>query len=232
MLEIKTFGSSSNGNCYLLKDGDSYLLLEAGIQPKRMQLDWSKIEGVLISHEHQDHANYAKEIIKRTGADLYCSEGTSSVLRGVPSHRIHVASNKRSFNIGGWKIMPFDVEHDAKEPLGFLIETPTKRRVLFATDTYYIRYKFTGITHLMIECNYDLDILEDNFLSRKIDKKQRLRIITSHFELSNVKQFLKVNDLSKLQEVHLMHLSDRNSDAEQFKREIQAIVGVPTYIAG
>ncbi len=232
MLEIKTFGSSSNGNCYLLKDGDSYLLLEAGIQPKRVQLDWSKIEGVLISHEHQDHAKYAKEIIKRTGADLYCSEGTSSVLRGVPSHRIHVASSKRSFNIGGWKIMPFDVEHDAKDPLGFLIETPTKRRVLFATDTYYIRYKFTGITHLMIECNYDLDILEDNFLSRKIDKKQRLRIITSHFELSNVKQFLKVNDLSKLQEVHLLHLSDRNSDAEQFKREIQAIVGVPTYIAG
>lgn len=232
MLEIKTFGSSSNGNCYMLKDGDSYLLLEAGIQPKIMQLDWSKIEGVLISHEHQDHAKYAKEIIKRTGADLYCSEGTSSVLRGVPSHRVHVASSKRSFNIGGWKIMPFDVEHDAKEPLGFLIETPTKRRVLFATDTYYIRYKFTGITHLMIECNYDLDILEDNFLSRKIDKKQRLRIITSHFELSNVKQFLKVNDLSKLQEVHLLHLSDRNSDAEQFKREIQAIVGVPTYIAG
>lgn len=232
MLEIKTFGSSSNGNCYLLKDGDSYLLLEAGIQPKRMQLDWSKIEGVLISHEHQDHAKYAKEIIKQTGADLYCSEGTSSVLRGVPSHRIHVASSKRSFNIGGWKIMPFDIEHDAKEPLGFLIETPTKRRVLFATDTYYIRYKFTGITHLMIECNYDLDILEDNFLSRKIDKKQRNRIITSHFELNNVRQFLQSNDLSKLQEVHLLHLSDRNSDAEQFKREIQAIVGVPTYIAG
>lgn len=231
MLEIKTFGSNSTGNCYLLKDGSSHLLLEAGINPKRMSIDWSKVEGVLISHEHQDHAKYAKEIIKRTGADLYCSEGTSSILRGVPSHRIHVASSKRSFNIGGWKIMPFDVEHDAKEPLGFLIETPTKRRVLFATDTYYIRYKFTGITHLMIECNYSLEILERNYQHRKIDKKQRNRIITSHFELNNVRQFLQSNDLSKLQEVHLLHLSDRNSDAEQFKREIQAIVGVPTYIA-
>jgi len=231
MLEIKTFGSSSNGNCYLLKDGDSYLLLEAGIQPKRMQLDWSKVEGVLISHEHQDHAKYAKDIVKRTGADIFCSAGTGSVLSGVPSHRVNHVEAKRNFTTDNWKIMPFDIEHDAKEPLGFLIETPSKRRVLFATDTYYIRYKFTGITHLMIECNYDLDILEDNFLSRKIDKKQRLRIITSHFELSNVKQFLQSNDLSKLQEVHLLHLSDRNSDAEQFKREIQAIVGVPTYIA-
>ncbi|MFE2774548.1 MBL fold metallo-hydrolase [Aerococcus urinaeequi] len=231
MLEIKTFGSNSTGNCYLLKDGSSHLLLEAGINPKRMSIDWSKVEGVLISHEHQDHAKYAKEIIKRTGADLYCSEGTSSVLRGVPSHRIHMVSSKRSFNIGGWKIMPFDIEHDAQEPLGFLIETPSKQRVLFATDTYYIRYKFTGITHLMIECNYSLEILESNYKHRKIDKKQRNRIITSHFELNNVRQFLQSNDLSKLEEVHLLHLSDRNSDAEQFKREIQAIVGVPTYIA-
>lgn len=83
----------------------------------------------------------------------------------------------------------------------------------------------------MIECNYSLEILERNYQHRKIDKKQRNRIITSHFELNNVRQFLQSNDLSKLQEVHLLHLSDRNSDAEQFKREIQAIVGVPTYIA-
>ena len=231
MLEITTFGSNSTGNCYLLKDGSSHLLLEAGINPKRMSTDWSKVEGVLISHEHQDHAKYAKDIIKRTGADIFCSAGTGSVLSGVPSYRTNLVKAKDSFTTNDWKIMPFDIEHDAQEPLGFLIETPSKQRVLFATDTYYIRYKFTGITHLMIECNYSLEILERNYQHRKIDKKQRNRIITSHFELNNVRQFLQSNDLSKLQEVHLLHLSDRNSDAEQFKREIQAIVGVPTYIA-
>lgn len=231
MLEIETFGSSSTGNCYLLKDGSSHLLLEAGINPKRMSIDWSKVEGVLISHEHQDHAKYAKDIVKRTGADIFCSAGTGSSVVGVPSYRTNLVKAKDSFTTNDWKIMPFDVEHDAKEPLGFLIETPSGQRVLFATDTYYIRYRFTGITHLMIECNYSLEILERNYKHRKIDKKQRNRIITSHFELNNVRQFLQSNDLSKLQEVHLLHLSDRNSDAEQFKREIQAIVGVPTYIA-
>lgn len=231
MLEIETFGSNSTGNCYLLKDGSSHLLLEAGINPKRMSIDWSKVEGVLISHEHQDHAKYAKDIVKRTGADIFCSTGTGSCVVGVPSYRTNLVKAKDSFTTNDWKIMPFDIEHDAKEPLGFLIETPSGQRVLFATDTYYIRYRFTGITHLMIECNYDLEILERNYQHRKIDKKQRNRIITSHFELNNVRQFLRSNDLSKLQEVHLLHLSDRNSDAEQFKREIQAIVGVPTYIA-
>ncbi|MEY8370151.1 MBL fold metallo-hydrolase [Aerococcaceae bacterium 50-4] len=231
MLEIETLGSNSTGNCYLLKDGSSHLLLEAGINPKNMRTDWSKIEGVLISHEHQDHAKYVKDIVKRTAADVYCSAGTSSCLNGVPKYRISPAKSKQRFSIGSWKILPFDIEHDAVEPLGYLIETPSGQRVLFATDTYYIRYKFTGITHLMIECNYSLEILERNYQHRKIDKKQRNRIITSHFELNNVRQFLQSNDLSKLQEVYLLHLSDRNSDADQFKREIQAIVGVPTYIA-
>lgn len=231
MLEIETFGSNSTGNCYLLKDGSSHLLLEAGINPKRMSIDWSKVEGVLISHEHQDHAKYAKDIVKRTGTDIFCSAGTGSCVVGVPTYRTNLVKAKGSFTTNDWKIMPFDIEHDAQEPLGFLIETPSGQRVLFATDTYYIRYRFTGITHLMIECNYSLEILERNYQHRKIDKKQRNRIITSHFELNNVRQFLQSNDLSKLQEVHLLHLSDRNSDAEQFKREIQAIVGVPTYIA-
>lgn len=231
MLEIETFGSNSTGNCYLLKDGSSHLLLEAGINPKRMSIDWSKVEGVLISHEHQDHAKYAKDIVKRTGTDIFCSAGTGSCVVGVPTYRTNLVKAKSSFTTNDWKIMPFDIEHDAQEPLGFLIETPSGQRVLFATDTYYIRYRFTGITHLMIECNYSLEILERNYQHRKIDKKQRNRIITSHFELNNVRQFLQSNDLSKLQEVHLLHLSDRNSDEEQFKREIQAIVGVPTYIA-
>ena len=44
MVTIETFGSSSAGNSYLLKDEDSALLLEAGIQPKRIKVDWSKVD--------------------------------------------------------------------------------------------------------------------------------------------------------------------------------------------
>ena len=58
------------------------------------------------------------------------------------------------------------------------------------------------------------------------------RLLTSHFSLENVKEFLKANDLSRVQEIHLLHLSDGNSDAERFKREIMAVCGKPVYIAG
>lgn len=57
-------------------------------------------------------------------------------------------------------MLPVKTEHDAKEPLGFLIYSRTTReKLLFATDTYYIRYRFPGLTHIMIECNYAIDIM-------------------------------------------------------------------------
>ena len=56
--------------------------------------------------------------------------------------------------------------------------------------------------------------------------------MTSHFSLENVKDFLRANDLSRVQEVWLLHLSDGNSDAERFKKEIMEVVGRPVYIAG
>lgn len=54
-MEIKTFGSNSKGNSHLIYIGKSRILLDAGISPKKMdidQIELSKIDAVLISHEH------------------------------------------------------------------------------------------------------------------------------------------------------------------------------------
>ena len=84
----------------------------------------------------------------------------------------------------------------------------------------------------MVECNYAMDILEDNVRRGLVPEVLRRRLLTSHFSLENVKEFLKANDLSKVQEIHLFHLSDGNSDADRFKREIMELTGKPVYIAG
>ena len=83
----------------------------------------------------------------------------------------------------------------------------------------------------MIECNYSLDILDQNVSAGYIDNGRRKRLLTSHFELENVKKFLKSNDLSQVKETWLLHLSNQNSDEKRFKQEIQAITGTPVYIA-
>ena len=125
-------------------------------------------------------------------------------------------------------IIPFPTQHDAAKPLGFLIKSlVTNEVVLFATDTYYVKNKFEGLNYIMIECNYASDILEkrDN-----ISKKQKDRLYKSHFELENVKEFLRNQDLSQVKEIYLMHLSSGNSDEERFKREIQELTGIPVYV--
>ena len=83
----------------------------------------------------------------------------------------------------------------------------------------------------MIECNYSKKILDENIAAGRVPMVQKNRLLKSHFSLKNVKDFLNANDLSKVNEIWLLHLSDRNSNAERFKREIQEISGCPVYIA-
>lgn len=232
MFEIETFGSSSAGNSYLLKDGDSHLLLEAGISPKRMRLDWPKVDGVLVSHEHNDHSAYVADYLKRGVFNAYATNGTIRNFRNVASYRTVEVEYLKQFTIKSWKILPFEVQHDVAEPCGFLILTPSGKKVLFATDTYYVKYKFSGVTHYLIECNYSLDILQHNVANGRIDKGQYKRILTSHFELGDLIKFFEANDLSAAEEIHLIHLSDRNSDEQLFVKEIEKTTGIPTYIAG
>ena len=231
MIDIKSYGSSSAGNAYVISDGERSLMLEAGIHLKHMNdVDWQSIDGCLITHEHGDHSKYAMNVINQTGIDVFTSEGTQKAL-DLPKYRVKTLESLKQHKIGDWNILPFDVQHDVNEPLGFFIQSKYGDKILFATDTYYIKYKLPGITHLMIECNYSIDILNENVENGKIGNFLRKRIVKSHFELGNVKRFIELNDTSQLKEVWLLHLSSSNADAELFKKEIQAITGVPVYIA-
>lgn len=232
MIEIKTLATGSTGNCYYVTDGSTPLLLECGISFKQIQkalnFKTSNIAGVLVTHEHKDHCKAVKEVADR-GLDIYMSLGTKDAL-GIEHHRFRAVENKKQFRIGTWTILPFDVQHDTAEPFGFMLANQDGERLLFATDTYYIRYKFPGLTHLMIESNYSQKILDENVESERIPSFLRDRVMQSHFSLENLITFLKVNDLSKVQEIHLLHLSDSNSDEIEFKRAVQAVTGKLVYV--
>ncbi|KZE66832.1 MBL fold metallo-hydrolase [Fictibacillus phosphorivorans] len=232
MIEIKSFGSSSAGNCYYITDGRTPLLLEAGIKFKEVQrqlnFQTTSIAGCLISHEHGDHCKAIKEVLK-AGINCYMSPGTAGTLN-IQHHRIHTIPAKQQFRIGTWNILPFDVQHDVAEPYGFLLTNESGEKVLFATDTYYIRYKFKGLTHILVECNYSMDILDANIALGRTPAVMKKRLMRSHFSLENVKEFLKANDLSTVQEIWLLHLSDSNSNQNEFKKEIMQLTGKVVYV--
>ena len=176
-----------------------------------------------------DHSKAVKDIM-RAGIDCYMSRGTAEAL-GISGHRLHIIKAKQQFRIGTWTILPFETQHDATEPLGFLLANQAGEKLLYATDTYFIRYRFRGLTHIAVECNYSMDILKRNVDAGTLPKEFKNRLLKSHFSLENVKRFLQANDLSKVQGIWLLHLSDNNSDCERFKREVMELTGKPTYIA-
>jgi phosphoribosyl 1,2-cyclic phosphodiesterase len=234
-MDIKVIGSGSSGNCYRVGDGKTSLLLEAGLPIRKIKAgcDFDLPEACLITHEHGDHAKSAKELMQ-CGVNVYTTAGTAAAL-GLDGYRLHKLSGDDYgddarydfFAVGTFSIRPFHVEHDAAQPVGYLIHSrETRENLLFATDTYYIRYKFPGLTHVMIEANYSEDALAD---AGNDPRRHRLR--RSHMSIENCIEMLKANDLSHVQEIWLIHLSSSNGDAEGFKRRVQEATGCPVKIA-
>lgn len=228
---IKTLATGSTGNCYLIDDGSTKLLIELGINFKQIQqalnYETSKVAAALISHSHKDHCKGVESALKGS-MDVYMSQATKDEI-GVEHNRIRPFKNKQQFRIGSFTVLPFPVKHDV-ENHGFLIVSDNGSKLLFATDTYYVRYKFNGLTHLMIEANYSEAILSEQEEQGYIHPALARRIRASHFSLENVLEFLKANDLSKVEEIHLLHLSNSNSDEELFKKEVQKLTGKLVFV--
>lgn len=145
---INPIASGSSGNAYYISDGQSNLLLDAGIPLAQIQAGCgykvSQLSGCLVTHGHGDHVKAAKALA-RMGVNIYTSQGTAD-MANLTGHRICTVRALESFHAGTFEVLPFDVEHDVPEPLGFLIRsTVTGEKVLYFTDTVYIKYTFIGL---------------------------------------------------------------------------------------
>lgn len=224
---LKTIGTGSKGNGYILETDTEALIIECGVKPldikKAIDFNVDKIKGCIVTHEHGDHAKYIKELINQ-GVDVYATPGTFKALKTkTENHRAKQFSkdnndNWEAKNMGGFKIKPFDINHDAAEPVGFLIYHPECGITLYLTDTSYSNYVFKGLNNLIIECNYSDEILEAKLNNNEF---LRDRIIGSHLSLETLLEMLAQNDLSKVNNIVLIHLSDSNSNAEEFKKIIR-----------
>lgn len=235
-MRLTTISTGSKGNAYILEaDGDS-LILDAGISAKKVLTKVRNLErlaGVLITHEHQDHARHWRDFIER-GIKTCMSSGTKEALLDERSALLGTAiatlEPMKAARLQRFTVMPFRVEHDAKEPFGFLIRyEPTGETALYATDTYYLRYTFPGVNYWIIECNYcDDELLND---SSGINAILYERLIQAHMSLKRLKDALAANDLSKTRKIALVHLSDTRSDEARMVREIEELTGVETEAA-
>lgn len=228
-MDIKVIASGSSGNAYLIGDGHTLLLLDAGIPFKRIQIGCgfrtSTIDACLVTHRHGDHAAAISKLLQR-GITVYSNADVAGLYPGVQS-----VEARREFRIDTFRILPFEAEHDVP-CYGYQVTSEeTGENLVYITDSAYVKYTFSGLTHIMIEANYDEDIMLGNVRDEKIPFSLAERVAGTHMSIDTLIDLLRANDMTKVRQIYLLHLSDNNSDAEAFKRLVQQETGAEVYIA-
>lgn len=221
-MTFTSLASSSHGNCYVVSDGETAILLECGISFRRIKkelgFDLSAICGCLVSHEHKDHARSVMDMIK-SGVEVFASEETAEALDCPLITPMEAGVQSQ---IGSLEIVPFTTFHDAAGPLGFLIYSRTDgERLAFATDTVNIPYRFPNVNLLALEANYDAEILER---CERMPEKVRHRVTNSHMEINTLCRYLQTLDLSHCRTLYLLHLSNAASNEGHFISRVRQVI--------
>lgn len=199
-MRFKTIASGSDGNAYVLTDSNGeMLILDCGIHfakiLKEINFGICNIKAVCVTHGHKDHS---------LAADRF---------RGVG---IPVVSEKGTYAFGDYRIKTFDLVHDVP-CIGFAITHPEMGMFIYLTDTEYCKYRFKGVNHMLVECNYCKDLLDKDHPSAN-------HIFQGHMELETCKAFVSANK-KDLKNVILCHMSQTNLDYKKAIAEIASVAG-------
>jgi len=209
------FCSSSSGNCTLLISGDHSLLIDCGVPLKRIKLAMEeagvsidRLDGVLLTHEHNDHIKAIPQLVKHYRPHFYGAEGTlqAAEVEGTDHHN-------QPFTVGNFHITPIETSHDVAAPCGYRIEAEGKA-ISVVTDTGKVTpsmlQELSGCCLIMLESNYDPEMLENGPYPAVL--KRRIRSDRGHLSNGDCAALLALKALEgDLKTAVLAHLSDHNN---------------------
>lgn len=232
--------SGSSGNLYTVEaNNGKRLIIDPGVRWNKildaMDYDISSVVGCLLTHEHKDHGMSILHVMK-AGIDAYASCGTWRILPAKNHRRAVVLGHFEKWYTpvngnGDFQFMPFHTLHDAEDSLGYVVKCD-REYLLFATDTAFIRQRFNvAFDIIAIECSYDRAILQERVDTGTINESLAKRLLSSHMEKQETIRYLKeFCDLSKCREIHLLHMSRDNIEAEETRKEIENMFFIKTII--
>lgn len=233
---FRILGSSSSGNCSLLKTEHSTVLIDAGFSGKRiceMLEDAGErienVDAVFITHEHSDHVTGVKGLSRHRHLKFFANEDTARAIRKNLKSGADwkLFTTGLSFTFQDLRVSPFAIPHDAYDPVGFLFAWGENdlfnpvRKLAWLTDLGYVpklvHQKICDVDYLVIEANHDVQMLEAN-KRRPWSLKQR--ILGRHGHLSNkaALDLLQEVDNPKWRKVFLAHLSRDCNNVELVRR--------------
>ena len=217
MLELCVLGSGSRGNAIYLSDGETRILVDAGLSARQIEnrlreigVHARDISAIIVSHEHTDHVGGIPSFVKKTGSACYTNRLTAEGMKnGHVLPELKVFSTGEKFRIGAYSIHPFTVPHDALDPVGFEI-TNGGKKVCVATDlghaTNLVRQVLKDCDFLVLESNHDENMLLSD-IRRPWSLKQRIKSKIGHLSNRDAGRLLAEIASPRLQRVFLAHLS-------------------------
>ena len=232
-MKLTVLGSGSTGNAVLIVAGNTRVLVDAGLSAKEiarrlalMGEDVQRLDAVLVTHEHGDHAGGLRVLLGSVDCPVYMSAQT---LDAYVSERLNVSNDEprrradalrdrvekiessRDFRIGEIDFHPFTIPHDAVDNFGF---TATHQGVKIATVmdfghmTTLVTERLRGCAAIVIESNHSRDMLKacDAY---PWDLKQRILSRLGHLSNEDVADWLKDGFDGTARYIVLAHLSLR-----------------------
>ncbi|MBO5025149.1 MAG: MBL fold metallo-hydrolase [Bacteroidaceae bacterium] len=236
MLQFISFGSGSCGNCYCLSDGNSSILVDAGVSPRRLKryfrdygINQSTIRALIITHDHADHIKAAGKISSELKIPVYATELVHEgitrnfhVRNKIESEYVQTIEKDKTFEIGLFKITPFEIPHDSMQNVGYSIEHEGEIFTIMTdvgAPTDNVKHYISISNHIVIEANYDVEMLVNG--KYPLHLKQRIMSGTGHLSNRQTAEALAENFHAGLQNVWLCHLSEENNHPELARKTIE-----------
>lgn len=225
-VSVCVLASGSKGNALYVSDGNTAILIDAGLSGKEIEkrlalrgLSMESVCAIVISHEHSDHILGAGVLSRRYKLPVYINEKTFLAGEKILGklHAMETIECGRDFFIGAMKIHPFSISHDAADPSGFSIEC-LGVKIGVATDlgmaNLVVREHLKNANLLVIESNHDPVMLIEND-NYPWQLKQRVKGRKGH--LANHDTLDLLNELvhDRLRHVVLAHVSEENNSHDK-----------------
>jgi phosphoribosyl 1,2-cyclic phosphodiesterase len=218
-VELRSLASGSSGNAYLVRDGREAILVDAGISARRLEamlweegLNPASLRGIVLTHEHSDHARGVWQMTVRFGLPVYASIGTFRALGSPPEIDWRRLDGGRATSIGPIDVVPVNVPHDAEEPFVFRFESDHMCAAIatdFGSPTAALDEAFRDLDLLVLEANHDEDWLWRG--SYPWSLKKRVASDVGHISNVTAGQIIARLGVRAPRQVWLAHLSQQNN---------------------
>ena len=237
-MHYAALASGSKGNCHAFSDGESTLLLDAGISLKQIRLrleatgwDPEAVRAVALTHEHSDHIAAIPVLLRRTSWTFLATPETMAAIQSIqgleiPHSRWLPLRAGQATDWNGWRILPFTTPHDAVDSVAYRLERSGFSAAV-VTDlghpTALVEDHCRDLDLLVLEANHDVEMLREGGYPPQL----KARILSRVGHLSNEAMGTLLGKVlgPRLGAVVLAHLSEQNNDPELARFTAEGILG-------